>query len=310
VVSVPVAAASSLGRYLVALFADSQSGVLVEVRVPSRPRWRRFFSAGRLDLVERHVRSCARAADVFIGVAPRIPLRRGGRQFGGADAVGVCSWVWVDCDGAEAWAALEVFTPPPSMVVASGGGVHGYWRLAQPVTSDVLARANARMARLLGADSSAADAARILRPPETFNHKLRYRVAGRPAPVRLRLLSDVRYDLAEVVGDPLAVSTSRVRPSVQRAGTALTAGELTLEGKRRMLGIIRLLESTPDGQRHRRLYWAARQARELYDAGHTSEGPAIQALLAAAEGVGLTDDDGERAVRLTVQQGWAKGGSS
>jgi RepB DNA-primase from phage plasmid len=298
---------TSLGRFLAALFADSQPGDLVEVRVPSRPGWRRFFPIDRLDLVERHVRSCASHVDVYIGVAPRMPLLRGGRQFGGADAVGPSWWVWVDCDSEEACAALKAFTPHPTMIVSSGRWLHGYWHLTQPVAREPLALANAQLAAVIGADPSAADAARILRPPETWNHKPNRRVGGQPAPVRLWYLSDARYDLAEVVGVPVSALKPRRQARARRSGVVLRTGELTPEGRRRMLGIVRLLESTPVGQRHSRLYWAARAARALHDAGHISADVAFRALHAAAAGSGLVEDEGERAVRLTVRQGWEKG---
>jgi len=43
-------------------------------------------------------------------------------------------WVDVDCDGdptrrAESLAKLRAFEPPPSVIVDSGGGWHGYWLL-------------------------------------------------------------------------------------------------------------------------------------------------------------------------------------
>ncbi len=59
---------------------------------------------------------------------------------------------------------------------------------------------NKRLALALAADPAATDAARILRPPGTFNHKPERMIDGKPAPVCLRALRDERYPWDEVVG--------------------------------------------------------------------------------------------------------------
>ena len=60
------------------------------------------------------------------------------------------------------------------MIVKSGGGAHFYWCLAEPATVeefDLVVDVNLRIAALLGGDQNATDAARILRPPGTYNRK-------------------------------------------------------------------------------------------------------------------------------------------
>lgn len=102
----------------------------------------------------------------------------------------------------EALAALKNFVsttgmPAPSAVVASGsGGFHVHWALDKVLSRDewqVLANALAKAAQEndLKFDSQCTiDAARILRVPETFNHK-----SDEPKPVRLLSLSgDVSHD--------------------------------------------------------------------------------------------------------------------
>lgn len=78
--------------------------------------------------------------------------------------------------------------------------MHAYWVLDVPVSKEQAEIGNRRLALALGADPAATDAARVLRPPGTFNHKPDHIVDGEPAPVRLCTLTDTRYAWDEVVG--------------------------------------------------------------------------------------------------------------
>lgn len=85
------------------------------------------------------------------------------------------SWLlYVDADTADAAQRVRAFTPAPTLIVRSGSGdnVHAYWSLAKPVPPAWFERANRRLAHHLGADIKVTDAARILRPPGTLNHKM------------------------------------------------------------------------------------------------------------------------------------------
>ena len=85
------------------------------------------------------------------------------------------------------------------MLVASGspGHLHAYWQLKRQIGVADLERANRRLAYCLGGDLASVDAARILRPPATWNHK-----HEPPAPVRMVALDrDSRYGLDELVSD-------------------------------------------------------------------------------------------------------------
>src|SRR5829696_6953067 len=82
------------------------------------------------------------------------------------------------------------------MVIASGNGQHAYWSLWPPVGPAEAERANRRLAHALGADMQATDAARILRPPGTFNFK-----TGRPVPVTVERLEPEVYTVEQVVGE-------------------------------------------------------------------------------------------------------------
>lgn len=92
----------------------------------------------------------------------------------------------------EAWYALDDFCvaaklPMPSMRIHSGGGLHAYWVLDTPLSVDEwkpLAEAlkEAILEHGFKCDVSlTADPARILRPPGTFNYKIK----DHPRPVRM-----------------------------------------------------------------------------------------------------------------------------
>jgi len=156
------------------LYGAEPAGSFAELRWRLRDgrMGREFVKLGDRRLAKMIV--ARRTTDLFMGVAPRV------RHEGGRDAVERCHVLWVDCDSPESIEALERFSPAPSMVIRSGSGVHVYWSLVEPLTPDWAERANRRLAYALGGDARSCDAARILRPPGTFNHK-----TGSPVPVEL-----------------------------------------------------------------------------------------------------------------------------
>ena len=141
----------------------------------------------------------APAANVFVGVGPRT------RREGTRGAVERLHVVWVDVDGDRE--KLRAFRPLPSIVVASGGGVHAYWALRDPVGPDEAEAANRQLAVAVDADLRCVDAARILRLPGTLNHK-----TDPPRAVEiLRCVPEI-FKLEEIVGKlpaPADPSTGR-----------------------------------------------------------------------------------------------------
>ena len=117
-----------------------------------------------------------RAPTSTSGCAPRT------RRAGTKDAVERVWVLWAECDGAAAAMAARAYRPSPALIVASGSGpnLHAYWPLRQPLSPRQAEVANLRLARALGADEACHDAARILRPPATWNHK-----RDPPSPVRV-----------------------------------------------------------------------------------------------------------------------------
>jgi hypothetical protein len=103
---------------------------------------------------------------------------------------------------ATARAARARFPLPWSMLVHSGGGLHAYLLLREPL--DLRDPADATMARqllrrlavALGADMASAEPARVLRLPGTLNRKPEY---GTPRPVVVEILEpERRYNPSEL----------------------------------------------------------------------------------------------------------------
>lgn len=203
----------------------------------------------------------------------------------------------VDIDGAEGhrtWAALfpDEGHVPNTTRVATGreGGVHLWFRVA------------GTDAKLPNADlgwklDTRGFGGYVLLPPSVHPNGSRYRLieAFPPAP-----LPD--YLRRAVTPPPPAP------PSPIRIAARLPDGEITDRGRRRMLGVIRRLEQTQPGQRHAGLYWAARMAGGMVDAGMVSRDVAQRALFAAADAIGLVAEDGAN-VTQTISDGLQKGGA-
>gem|GEM_PF-2346232 len=185
----------------VATFAECnfEPDDIVEVRlIPSgRSTWHR---AGDLhDESERLLEANRRNEHIYVGGNPR-------RRVGGttADDVPLARSLWVDLDGGctteEAKARIKhAKLPLPTMLVESGGGVHAWWRLVEPITDLAeFTRHQKRLIAATGGDSSIHDPPRIMRLPGFLNCKAKY---GEPRPCRIIAAdSERRYFLNEVVG--------------------------------------------------------------------------------------------------------------
>lgn len=187
-----------IGVFLNLLFGAEPRGAFVEARhkLIDRPGMgQRFFPLGvpsATVALHEHVAELVPATDVYVGVAPRR------RQSGTRDAIENVHVLWADIDGAEPLDALRRFRPRPSMVIRSGSpdSVHAYWSLDTPVGPAEAERLNRRLAHPLGADMRSTDAARILRPPGTLNHK-----HDPPKPVEIAHLEFEVYTPEQIVGD-------------------------------------------------------------------------------------------------------------
>ncbi len=103
----------------------------------------------------------------------------------------------------EALAGLQTFELPPSYIVHSGGGLHAYWVLSEPLNLTVptdFERARQWLGDLalkLHGEPESAEPARVLRVPDTVNVKVEY---GLPHP-NVALITEAvhRYSLADIV---------------------------------------------------------------------------------------------------------------
>jgi putative DNA primase/helicase len=168
--------ASQARPYLEQLFAGTPGMVELRAIAEGAPPSRSFH---------RHVDRAIYSAEIALGQCRNVYVglaTRRDQSGGGKDNLHSTRVLWADIDGLtddgarEAFAArLEGFPLPPSLRVWSGGGEHIYWLLEEPfdlTTPESVARfehALKGIADVLGADRAAAEAARVLRIPGTYN---------------------------------------------------------------------------------------------------------------------------------------------
>ncbi len=129
---------------------------------------RRFFASTRARSAAQLLVRVAPHNDVYVGVA-----LRDGQVDGGRASISRSHLVWVESDDARTARRMRAFPHPPTMVIASGspGHLQLYWLLDAGYPIDDVESANRRLAMTLAGDLGCAEGARILRPPDTLNHK-------------------------------------------------------------------------------------------------------------------------------------------
>jgi hypothetical protein len=211
--------AQALDTYLRMLAGLAPGARLLEIRFALRYRdmGRLFIAAHSAPGASRLIRRLAARTDVYVGVCLRT------RRAGGRNAIDRSHLAFVEIDTPDALDRLRAFRHPPSMTVSSGslGHAHAYFILSAPVTVPALEWGNRRLAHALGGDLASVDAARILRPPSSWNHK-----HSPPAPVELIELDTTRrYDLDQLID---GLDDPPGRPSV-RATTPRRAGRTEVD---------------------------------------------------------------------------------
>ena len=89
----------------------------------------------------------------------------------------------IDIDNSLDLERLREFPIPPTAVVCSGNGHHGYWSLIDPsLDFERCEAANRALATLLGGDKSTFDVTRILRLPGTINFPTKQKIAQGKVP--------------------------------------------------------------------------------------------------------------------------------
>lgn len=210
------APARELVSYLRVLASGAAPGQFFDVRWSTTGGWmrQRFIAADRIERAAGLITGMAWRTDVYVGVA-----LRDGREHGGKDAISGSRLLYIECDHPESQALVESFAFAPSMIVASGspGHLHIYWSLHELASGPQVESANRRLALALEGDPVSVDSARVLRPPETMNHK-----HNPPRPVRLlRLDSDIRHELSELTAG-LPTDPQPLRLPATRAGSRRT----------------------------------------------------------------------------------------
>lgn len=157
----------ALDEYVQQLTEGASPGQLLDVRwAPPQERMRRRFVPVRTPATARRLIEAKRdSADVYVGVALRD--RRSGRK----GAISGSRLLFVECDRDPDPGVLAEL--PPTIDVASGTPEHRhlYWRLETLASPEEVERTNRRLALALGGDTRCLDVGRILRPPQTLNHK-------------------------------------------------------------------------------------------------------------------------------------------
>jgi hypothetical protein len=177
-----------------------------------------------LDLAARHA---SRGEEVFVAPAVRAEAR------GEKPAVRGTRFLWVDVDEPERLQSVWAFLAerPCHLLIESGGsgGVHAYWKLAEPLpatrvieaTGELVERAHLRLIHRLGVgldgqpnvgDPACAERSRVMRLAGSINGK---------SSVHARILeADLRlpeYSIGQLVGD-LPDPAPRIAPRARRGG--------------------------------------------------------------------------------------------
>ncbi|MBC7856469.1 MAG: AAA family ATPase [Pirellulaceae bacterium] len=210
-----------------------------------------------------------RKENIYAGGNPR-------KQIGGKakEDIALARCLWVDWDGGtteqEARAKIvQAELPAPTLLIASGGGIHAWWRLAEPITDLAeFTRLQKKIIAATGADGSIHDAPRIMRLPGFLNQKPKYN----PAPVCRILEADPsrRWTLQELVGHLPEVTTPALAPAIN--GTPVSAGVTDLV---RAAAWINAVPAANDGERNKAAYNAAAMLVKDYNLSDSEARPLL-----------------------------------
>ena len=176
-------------NFLSLLFSDIAD--LIEIRLlTSRQQFFDNDRANILSFIANHLDE-----DIYFGVATRKAYD------GSKNGVSRITHLWADIDWkdfprrqAEADEAIRKFPLKPSIIVSSGHGYHLYWRLREPTLASIEIEGYLKgITKALAADRAAAELARVLRVPGTFNYKDKPNIV----PVAISEITEVTYALSE-----------------------------------------------------------------------------------------------------------------
>lgn len=239
-----------------------------------------------------HTRN-AQGYGVYVGMATR-RNRKPEHQRGKQNDATYISHLWCDiddCDPIEGADRLCDFPIAPSMIVSSGGGVHGYWLLDSPlaVTEDTfqpIRRALHGLAMLCekGGDASVRDLARVMRVPGFMNVK-------RGTPCQIIDAYDVRWDWQRLHAR-FAKYAPQEPPRVTRSIPESARGKRIPKWINEWLN-----ESTGKGERNKLLY---QHCRTLFDEGF-SQGEVEGIVWSKASRDGLEEVEIQRTINSAAK---------
>jgi hypothetical protein len=167
-------ALSQCEKFLSAIFDPAD---VIEFR-SLKPVTKRFAAIAKLAVLVAELQKLnAEGAQIYFGANPR--KHSGGST---ADGVALARCLYADFDGGvtveEAWSRIKAAgLPMPTVTIATGGGVHCWWRLDQPITD---AKLHGRLLKGLAAALASDEAGtsgwpRIMRLPGFVNHKYEHK---------------------------------------------------------------------------------------------------------------------------------------
>jgi hypothetical protein len=186
-------------------------------------------------------------------------------------------WDSKDFDGDKDTCLAHVTSleTPPSVIIDSGGGYHGYWLLTEPwvLNNDEertqAGKLQAAWVRLVDGDDGAKDLARVLRLPGTLNFK--YEIAPTDeqeyVPPREVSVVSANFDLLYELDDLATLAAPFIesdRPSAP-APTTTTSSTKRMDAYvlNALMAEVRLVQEAPDGDKHRQLLASASTLGEL-----------------------------------------------
>lgn len=287
---------SALRAWLYAIAGGAPRDQFFEIRPLERDTFnaaptRAWIPLSDVDRAMGEILRLAQCRDlhVFAGVLPRAV--EGG---GGIEHVGDGWLLWVDVDGKDALRRLAAFEPKPSIVIRSGSPdhAHAYWPLREGLSPSWIKQGNLRLVRAIGTDRGAADAARILRPPCTFN------VKHDPAtPVVCTRLETDTFAASDVIGgledDPAFSPKPKQRPIPVGCG----------DPDRTIAGLVDVLAGKTEGERNAGLYWCCAKVAEKEGLPGFDTARALGELHDTALVIGLPEREIERTIASAMRAG-------
>jgi hypothetical protein len=247
--------------------------------------------------------------DLYFGVHPS-KKNRGSSRRSDEDNILSANCLYADFDAkhrdkACVLDAIEQLPFPPSVVIDSGGGYHGYWLFSETLsidntTRDRIKKVQANWVDRVGADPAAKDLARMLRVPGTRNCKDDY-APEYPLVSFIWSELDRRYGFCDLEEQALSVETDQQIISLPEATgyyrdhTSYVEAALSSE--------VETLSQTPEGERNDQLNRSAFNMGQFVGAGVIDRDVVELTLTEAAVLAGLPESEIERTLKSGLDKG-------